>query len=467
MTKFNLEQFYELTALCHFNSERRGLLQPLIKKLFSVENGMFDIQQNIESNPIHKTTSSSPKSEILSDLFKKHDFLLTSSIDSKTVIDYIILRYDKYRDVFFKTYNISLEAFIYISLTIWKSYFDRVIQIPEFEEYQFTTKEDYANLNHFAEPDKRYIENWKKISTFRFNEVIEKISPFSIENFNRYLELYTFDIKKIKTEPDLRFREFPLFYYGDKIILVDPEAFFSYLPHKIDILLSKTKSYNSTKGRVFENIILDLIDEIPVKKIFKRNVDYDEFELDGLLNLRRSSWFIECKSRNLSTESLKGNPSKIQKDIEKSIRAAIKQGERAVDHKDSEDICKFGTKNFTGIIVVVEGIFPNLRIKKLLPNNPIDQCKYPVCVFNYFDLRTILNQCDANLFEDFLIWRCQKNMPIYAFDECDYWDWYTKMIDDKDRKKGFKHIQKNDNLVIYIGNRFNDKRYISNIQPAR
>lgn len=466
MDKFNLEQFYELTATCHFNSERRGLLQPIIKKFFHFKNETFDIQQTIQNGSIHNITSSSPTNEILADLFKKHDFLLTSGISTKNVIDYIDLRYNEYDDVF-KTYSISLEAFTFISFIIWNNYFDRVTQIPDFEKYQFTTKEDYANFNHFAIPDKIYIENWKKISTFKFDDIVGKIQPFTNEDFNKYLELYSFDINKIQSEPDLRFREYPLFYYEDNIILVDPEAFFSYLPHKIDTLLSKTKSYNSTKGKIFENVVLDLIDEIPIKKVFKRNIEYEGFELDGLLNLRRSTWFIECKSRNLSTESLKGNSHKIQKDIEKSIRAAIKQGERAVEHKNSESIREIGLKNFTGIIVVVEGIFPNLRFKKLLPNNPIDQCKYPICVFNYFDLRTILNQYDANLFEDFLIWRSQKNMPIYAFDECDYWDWYTKMINEKDRKKGFKHAQKNDNTVIYIGNRFNDKRYIENIQSPK
>ncbi|WP_292373671.1 hypothetical protein [Methanosarcina sp. UBA411] len=467
MDEFNLNQFYELAAIYHFNPERRNLLQPLIKKLFSEKIDKLDIHKNIVSNPIYEITNSSSKCDILEDLFKRYDFVITSNINTKNVIDYINLKYYEYIDVFLKYYNMSLEAFTYISFVIWKDYLDRVIQISEFEEYQFETKEDYANPNYFGVPDKKYIENWKNISTFRFDEIVEKIYPFSKDDFTKYLELYSFNITKIKVELDLRFREYPLFYYGEKVILVDPEAFFFYLPHKIDILLSKTKSYNSTKGRVFENIILDLIDEIPIKKELKRNLEYEGFELDGLLNLKHSTWFVECKSRNISTESLKGNRNKIQKDIEKSIRAGIKQGERAISHKDSEFICHLGIKNFTGIIVVVEGIFPNLRIKTLLPNNPIDQCKYPVCVFNYFDLRTIVNQHDANLFEDFLIWRSQKDMPIYAFDECDYWDFYTKMKHDKERKGIFKLAQKNKNIVLYVGDRFNDKRYISKIKTLR
>jgi hypothetical protein len=84
-------------------------------------------------------------------------------------------------------------------------------------------------------------------------------------------------------------------------------------------------------------------------------------------------------------------------------------------------------------------------------------------VFNYFDLRTIINQHDARLFEDFLIWRSQKNMPIYAFDECDYWAFYTNMRMDKNFKKGFKLAQEKDNLILYISERFNDKSHLFNI----
>lgn len=463
MNKFNLDVFYEITAACQFNSERQKLLQPMIKTIFDENTDNFNIYTDIVTDSIYKVSNFEDTGVRLEEIFKGHDFLVTSGVDIKNVVDYIELRYYKYRDIFLKTYNLPLEAFIYISFIISDIYVNKIYQNPGFKEYQFTRKEDYGNLNFFDIPDKRYIETWKKVSTISFDELLEKIVPYNREHLSTYLNLNSFDIKKLKGEPDLRFREYPLFYYEDKIIQIDPDVVFTYLPHKIDILLSKTKSYQTTKGKVFESISLDLINEIPVNKRLNRNIEYEGFELDGLLSLKRSTWFIECKSRNLSPESLKGDKKKIQKDIERAIEYGIRQGERAIQYKDSEDMQNYKINNIIGIIVIVEGIFPNLQFNKLLPNNPIDKCKYRVCIFNYFDLRTILNQYDANLFEDFLIWRSQKNMPIYAFDECDYWDWYTKMKNDKERKKAFKQFQNNNNTIIYNGDRFNDKRYLEPI----
>lgn len=467
MGKFNLDVFYEITAACNFNPERRKLLQPLIKTVFNEEVDSFDIHKDTIKDSIYETVKLKSRTYGIEQIFKEHNFLITSGVDFINVIEYLNLRYHHYKDVFLKTYHLPLESFIYISYVISEIYVNKINQNPYFKDYEFTRKEDYCNLNFFAVPDKIYIDTWKNVSTIDFNDLLEKIVPFSREHLNIYLKLNSFDIKKITVEPDLRFHEYPLFYYNDKIIIIYPDVLFTYLPYKIDILLNKTKSYQTTKGKIFENIVLDLIEEIPVKKNVYRNIKYNGFELDGLLNLKRSSWFIECKSRNLSSESLKGNKKKIQKDVERAIEDAIRQGERDIQYKDSEEMKKYNIKNIFGVIVIVEGIFPNLRTKKLLPDNPVDKCKYPVCIFNYFDLRTIVNQHDANLFEDFLIWRSQKDMPIYAFDECDYWDFYTKMKQDKERKRIFKLAQKNKNTVFYNGDRFNDKRYISNIEEFR
>lgn len=461
MNEFNLEQFYELTALCQYNSERRGLLQPLIKKFFSENSDSFDINKKFITDSIYKTVKSQSKSDILEELFIRYDSLFTSSIDFKTIIDFIILRYGKCREAFLKKYHIPLEYFIYISLVIWETYFEKLDKNPHFTNYQFDKKEDYLNLNFYVIPSDKYIDTWKKISTVNCDDLLERIKPLNREILNKYLELYSFDLEKIRLEPDLRFREYPLFFHDDKIILVDPQAFFIYLPHKFDILLSQTKSHESKKGKLFEKIVLDLIEEVPNKKSLDRNIKYGEFELDGLLNLKRSTWFIECKSRNVSTQSLRGKRNKISKDIERSIESGIKQGERDIKYMNSEYMKNYDIKNFVGIIVVLEGIFPNIRLKAL-PDNPLEQCRYPVCVFNYFDLRTILNQHDSGLFEEFLIWRSQRNMPVYALDECDYWDFYTKMKKNKDLKKTFKFAQQNDNIIIHIGNRFNDKKHISN-----
>ncbi|TQD23503.1 hypothetical protein [Methanolobus vulcani] len=472
MGLINLDIFYELTAIHEYNSERKGLTQPLIKQFLCESNDNFNIFENIGSNSVSDTPNNS-ETEILKMLFQQQDNLITSNLSIENVLKYIFLRYGSYEDIFLEKYNISLHVFVAISTIIFTTYTNRLSQSSCLKPYQFTTKEEYLNKNFIALPDDEYIDEWKNTSTFNYDELFEIIvqteklaeltSSLTRDEFDTYLELYAFNLDRIKTEPDLRFREYPLFCYKDKIILINPLALIQYLPHKMDYLLQKTKKYRASKGKEFENIIFNLLEEIPAKKMIYENIEYEEFELDCLLNLRRSSWFIECKSRNISSESLKGKRNKIQKDIKRAIKEGIEQGERDIAYKNSKDMKKYGVKNICGIIVVIEGIFPNIRVKPLLPNNALDNCKHPVCVFNYFDLRTILNQPDAHLFEDFLIWRSQKNMPIWALDECDYWAFYTRMRNDKHLKEMFKEAQEKNVFVPYISERFNDKTHVSKL----
>lgn len=462
MQKFNFDKFYEITAICNYNSERRALLQPVIKKFLLNPISDFNIDKEIAQYDIDKIENQLSENLFIEDLFKNHDYIITSGLDIKIIVDYTTLRYGVYGDAFFKKYAIPLDVFLELSKTLWILLNLRIRSNHFFDCHQFASKEDYANLDFYSIPNKKYIEIWKDISTIDLDDFLVAVEPIKDDYVDVFLKLYSFDIDKIKNEPNLRFREYPIFYHDRKIIIIDTQALLRYLPHKMDILLKKCKSYRSNKGDIFETIALNLVEEIPNSNLV-RNIKYDGYELDGLLNLKHSTWFVECKSRNISSESLIGNSKKIQKDIEKSIRDGIKQGVRAINYKNSKDFEKCKIKKRVGIIVVVEGIFPNLRLEKMLPNNPIDQCKYPVCVFNYFDLRTILNQEDSIVFEEFIIWRSQKNMPIYAFDECDYWDFFTKMKKEREMKKGFSRAQKNENVLIYIGDRFNEKRYISNL----
>jgi hypothetical protein len=183
------------------------------------------------------------------------------------------------------------------------------------------------------------------------------------------------------------------------------------------------------------------------------------------MNSRRSTWFIECKSRDISPESLLGDSKKIAKDIERAIEDSLKQGTRAIKYKDTKYFSRYKIKNRVGILIIIEGIFPNIRLPNIPGiSNPLDACEYPVCVFNYFDLKLILEQPDANMFEEFLIWRSQKNMPIYAFDECDYWGFFNdRYRQNKEVKKMFKLNQDYNQTIIYSSPRFNNKNYLNKI----
>ncbi|MCX9014870.1 MAG: hypothetical protein OIN89_08780 [Candidatus Methanoperedens sp.] len=458
MNSLDMDKFYEILALIQYNSERWGLLQSLLKTFIIKETDNFDIKKELSAIEVNKEKS------ILETIFRDFDNIITAGLNLQTIVEYIFLRYEPFSDIFSKTHRISLKKFLFIAFELGMFINENSIKVS-LSSYQFTSKEEYANLKFIAFPDKNYINNWKQIITIDLDEFLLKTDSITKEDIEIFLEIYTFDQHKLLEEPNLRFKEYPLFHYEDKIIFVNPSIYLKYLPHKINIMLNKCKSYSAKKGKIFENIALDLIERIPSTKLDDRNIPYDIYELDGLMNSRRSTWFIECKSRDISPESLLGDSKKIAKDIERAIEDSLKQGTRAIKYKDTKYFSRYKIKNRVGILIIIEGIFPNIRLPNIPGiSNPLDACEYPVCVFNYFDLKLILEQPDANMFEEFLIWRSQKNMPIYAFDECDYWGFFNdRYRQNKEVKKMFKLNQDYNQTIIYSSPRFNNKNYLNKI----
>ena len=154
----------------------------------------------------------------------------------------------------------------------------------------------------------------------------------------------------------------------------------------------------------------------------------NNYELDGLLNLKNTSWFIECASHPPDIEALFGNDVEIEEDLEKSIIHCQNQGVRDIENAENEAIKRYNPHDKRGIIVVTDPYYPNMmgsvynyfasmtkEFNKPLPEeikNPIPEVKFPRYIITYFELEDILSQPDSNLFEEFLEWRTQSNMPI-------------------------------------------------------
>jgi hypothetical protein len=402
------------------------------------------------------------KDSFISDLFRDYDSIITTGLSPDTIIDYIQERYSPYESIFQERYGIPLSIFIYLIFSLL--FF--ITKKPEVKiilpKYQFETKEDYANLKFIAYPSKQYIDAYKKVFTVDIDEFKNSITSAARDFLENFISLYSFNIDKVNQKEDFRIKEFPLLYIDKKLIFVDPSVYLCYLHHKIHLLLNGCKNYDSKKGRVFERIALNLLERIPYSKLEDRNISYKGYELDGLINLRRSTWFVECKSRNINSESLLGDITKILKDVEKAIKDSIQQGERAIDNKNCNELSKYEIKRINGIIIILEGIFPNIRLPKIIEKNLIN-CNYPVCIFNYFELKKILEQKDSHVFEEFLIWRSQKNMPVYAMDECDYWAYFNNYRKNKELKKAFRLAQERNITIIYNSARFNNKDYLSKL----
>jgi len=490
MDENNWRELARLIAIRLYNSERNILTANLIVD--------FLINPNFKRSETISRVLDNDKNEIkIGDLFINNDHIVTSGISFDEVFKYLPLRYGVYAEAFFSKYKISLVSVLFFSVELLKIAFR---EVKDFKVYKYASKQDYANREFLANPPESLVDSVymgfmnvadiKKELAVQIDEmnvaftkiaqkhnIKSKLREFQIpqiSHFAKFLELFAFDLDKVSSK--LRIREFPFFIEDNKIAVVD-KNFFQYIPQKLHFLLTQTKSFSSKKGDVFEKISQDLLKIVQYGKL-EPNINYEDFssgklcELDGLLNLRRSTWFVECKSRNVSSKALQGDFNKITDDLKRGITKGIEQAERAIANKKNPKISCFGVKPRIGIMIVTEGIFPNESHLRLvgLTKGTIDEVlhpkysKYPLITFNYFELKKILSQPDAHLFEDFLIWRTQENMPIFCMDECDYWAFYCDNYrSNPDMKEAFKRAQENVILTTYISSRFNNKEYLENI----
>lgn len=457
----SLNCLYEILATSLYNSERRYLFNHILKDFLISTKSEISMDESVKrfSHPKVENVSN-----ILSGYFQEYDHILSPFLDEHEVLFYIAKRYLYYNDIFMKTYNISLEDFVKIVVELQLQYKKQAKNFT-FPVFEFNDKDEYINQNFFSMPPDNYIKNYKDAFTIDINKFKSTVLDDKLKSaFDTFIKLYSIDFKDELQLNEFRIKEYPLILCDSNLILIDPAILIRYLPHKIHILLAELKSYISKKGLVFENLALNLLEQLPFAELLDRNINYDEYELDGLLNFRRSTWFVECKSRNISKDSLLGNSSKINKDIKKAIKESITQGERAINNVTNPSFNKYNIKRIKGILIITEGVFPTIQFPSHMIETPTDNSVYPVCILNYFELLKIMKQPDIHVFEDFLIWRSQKEMPILAFDAPDYWAFYNDNYRrNKEMKEAFKKMKEKKIFSPYISKRFNNKDYLNKI----
>ena len=337
----------------------------------------------------------------------------------------------------------------------------------------------------------KFIDKWTKIITVTKDEIIQSISHSfynltgemidaeTIAGFQNALDALSFSCEAFIYQKSINLKDTPLLKVGqDKYILLGNNYLVSALPYRCEKALNKCKVYRENKGKLFEKIVLKLFTSTYGSN-FHQNIKYGSYELDGLLNLSHTSWFIECSSHPPNISSEFSDEVKLFDDFRKSVIKCQDQGKRAIEHAADDEYKNSSLKEKKGIIVIIDEHYPNISdaeykyfeeigksINKSLPEqfkNQIPKIEYPRYVINYFELETIIEQPDAYLFEEFLEWRTQDNMPISCSDELDYWDYFTKMLNDKQREKEFRICQERHHIIQYIGNRFNNKSYLNKI----
>jgi Holliday junction resolvase-like predicted endonuclease len=477
----DLNQLLTLCARGYYNGERRELYYSLLKKLLLSPDLKINIQQEIESSPAATLERAEGDKKVES--FKRFDTFITSGLDIATISEYVLTRYKEFDNLMNEKYGIPVSVFILISTLLIQLINKREGQpdgVPKnaFPVYEFEREEDISDPKIFVKPDEEYIHNYNKafrVKIVELKEYVHKdklISTLDLKNLdehvNKFIELYSFDIDKLKAQPDLRFREFPLLHINDEIIFIDPSVYFKYLPHKIHSLLLTFEEFSRRKGKIFENMTYELLKEIPYSTVESKNIVYDEGEIDFLLNLRRSTWVVECKSRHIATTSFLGDTKRIAHDIQEAILKAIEQSEKSMTYVDSGGLKSYKINRIKGILIILEAVFPNLSDIYPFEDSPVKQAKYPICILNYFELKKILEQHDSQRFEEFLIWRSDKDMPIMALDELEYWAYFNDMYHgNKLMKKTYELAKSKHNIVIYISKRFNTKDHLKKIMKNR
>lgn len=453
-----LKTCYEVLAVMRYNSERNPICSEMLKKVL-IENKK---QINTESfarkisqelfNKHRKNDMKDTRAFSSCDHFSFLDsaFVLNTRLDSLKVIEYIQKRYFVYDSLFQNEYPISIEDFVQIASTIILMMDDRCRDLHcSFENYQFN-KMEYGDLGFVKLPDRKYISNWAKVITFSKQDLINHLPNKDID-INFFLRNYCFTQTQVQSEPDIRFQEYPIFKVDeDTYILAFPFLLIQCLPQKLEYFLQQIRNYQGVKGKTFENMALELFDNVLCKN-FRKNFVYapQDGEIDGILEFKNTFWLIECKSRPPSLKSLRGDYKTIRADINKTVKKSEIQIDRALKNRDKLKIDPAASKK-SGIIIILDGIYPQLNTTTFFCIAP-SKLKIPRLIINYFDLMEILSQPNSYLFEEFLEWRTQKNMPLMCNDEMDYWIFFSKYGFNLEVQEGLKNAVKWNNHIMYRG----------------
>lgn len=468
-------KLYEILATLNYNSERREVLEEILERFLAKQNPNVNIAKEarkIAYNEIQnnkKTKSSLSKNDLLkSELFRQGRTLFLG-VFPQYVPEYLIQKFFPYEKEFKNKFKLDVACLLvfYLRLAEYMAFKQSEMGFKD-TSYKFSNKEEYADLGFVALPDRSYIEKWRNVISFSLSELKRLfLGVLTEEEIEKILEIVAINKDELRDgEKTINFCLTPLLKIDeDAIVLMTPHYMIKTLPLTYEILFRKCRSYLNSKGKSFEKLVQNTLKELPFT-LLSFNTRYGKnFEVDGIIKFKKSIWFVEVSSHPPSLKSLRGDLITIERDLEKTIRKCIAQGERCLKHTAEEPLKSFSQDvNIKGVIVVVDGVYPQLNITTAFSFFKED---LPIYVINWFDLRSFLDQPELAHFEEFLLWRTQKPMPIICLDEKDYWSFYfDHYCKEKEMRDAFKKAQKRDLRCIYISARFNDKEYLEKIAKS-
>lgn len=175
----------------------------------------------------------------------------------------------------------------------------------------------------------------------------------------------------------------------------------------------------------------------------------------------------------------------IKSRFKQKVTQAADQIENTLDYLDSLD-AEFGlvynltgNKNSdemdTGGIVILDGFLPTLYSSNARADQKLGMGDIHdhiaeherIVVITLYDLYQLIQEDEANLFDEYLLWRTgyEGNIPVWGFSEREYWAFYFDNYRTSDEfRKGVEEAAKKDIITVYISERFNDKSHLQNIK---
>jgi hypothetical protein len=396
----------------------------------------------------------------------QQECVLSSNIPQEYVPEYITSKFGPFAEQFEETLGLSLDSLWLFSFKLaeYLEFKKHAIQFRD-EIYKFKSKEEYADLGFISLPTGDYIKKWKNIITVDLRELRRLFAGvLSSHEIGKILEIRSLEMSDLPSNTDdIRLPSKPIFQADENtLIVLIPDYLANGLPTVYEELSNNIQEFRESKGRSFEELVGWNLKQLPFKSL-SFNLEYGGgFEVDSVLEFKKSMWFVEVSGHPPCIDSLRGNLVAIERDLDKSLEKCLAQGKRCFQFLNEEPLSHFAKKGkLMGVFIVVDGVYPQLNMNMAM--KVFDE-KRPVYIINWFDLRTLLDQPEISRFEDFLLWRIQQPMPIVCFDEKDYWGYYfDNYVENEELRRAFPVMQERHISNFFISRRFTNKEYLQNI----
>ena len=467
-------KLFEILAALTYNTERGDALESVLKDFLVKRDASIDVVsevrriQAVRERNLRETTKETrnQQDDYTKSSWFQQDCVLSSNIPQKYIPEYVIRKFGPYAKEFEEALGFPVDALVSLSFALleYLAFKKHMVRFDD-KAYRFASKEEYADLGFVAIPDVHYTEKWMNVATLDLREVFRLLSGvLGHSDIESALNVLSLDIGNVPKVPEeIRLPSRPILRLDrEKVVILEPDYLARGLPIVYEELSKQVRSFLDSKGRTFEALVQEDIKRLPFKSL-AFNVEYGrDFEVDAVLEFKKTLWFTEAASHPPSAASLRGDLVSIERDLEKSVWHCLDQGRRCLRYLDSEPLLRFKkTSKRLGILIVVDGVYPQVNMTTALK---LFHEEVPTYVVNWFDLRMLLDQSETERFEEFLIWRTIQPMPVVCVDEKDYWAYYFDhhALEPKFRK-AFRMMQEKELKSFYISARFNSKDYVENI----